>query len=48
MAEIQREMLHAALDELAAAYTRIASLEAQLRALKLELQRYVAMRVGDD
>ncbi len=39
--DIYRELAHAALDELHAAQVRIASLEAQLAALKEELRRYV-------
>lgn len=48
MADIQREMLHAALDELAKAQRRIVSLEEQLAAARREIRRYVAAKMGDD
>ena len=42
---LKREMLVAALDELHAAQARIASLEAQLAALKEELRRVIRSAV---
>ena len=43
--DIYRELAHAALDELHAAQVRIASLEAQLVALKEELRRVIRSAV---
>lgn len=45
--EIYRQMSLACLDELHAAQRRIAALEAQLRAAREEIRRYVQAKMGD-
>lgn len=46
VSDIHREMLNAALDQLAKAQERIASLEKKLAAARAEIRRYIAMKMG--
>lgn len=46
--KLHREMTRAALDQLHAAQQRIAALEAQLKAAREEIRRYVRAKMGGD
>jgi outer membrane protein TolC len=45
---VMREAMHAALDQLHVAQQRIAALEAQLKAAREEIRRYVGAKMGDE